>query len=175
MHFSELFTHCPVCGAASFVRNNVKSNRCVDCGFVYYLNPSAAVAAFIQNEVGDLLICVRGKEPAKGTWDLPGGFVDENETAEEAIERELKEELNADVLKETYLFSFPNIYEYSGLTLPTLDLFFACSLSNLDALSAADDVADFKFIPLHEIDPANFGLPSIKKAVALFLQKQLKN
>lgn len=174
MHFSELFTHCPVCGATPFIRNNVKSSRCTECGFVYYLNPSAAGAAFIQHENGDLLVCVRAKEPAKGTWDLPGGFIDENETAEEAIRRELKEELNAEVVEAKYLFSFPNTYDYSGLTLPTLDMFFACKVSNIDDLRPDDDVAAFRFVPLHEIDPSRFGLSSIKKAVALFLQMQGK-
>jgi ADP-ribose pyrophosphatase YjhB (NUDIX family) len=174
MYFSELFTHCPVCGAKSFVPHTEKSNRCTECSFVYYLNPSAAVAAFIQNQKGDLLVCVRAKEPAKGTWDLPGGFIDENETAEDAVRRELKEELNAEVVEAKYVFSFPNTYEYSGLTLPTLDMLFVCSVSNVNALVANDDVAAFQFVPLHEIDSSRFGLPSMKKAVALFLQMQGK-
>lgn len=45
-------------------------------GFVYYFNPSSAVACFIKNAKGELLLVRRGKEPAKGTLDLPGGFVD---------------------------------------------------------------------------------------------------
>jgi NADH pyrophosphatase NudC (nudix superfamily) len=97
MHFSTLFTFCPVCGSNQFTQNNIKSKHCEACGFVFYVNASAAVAAFILNEAGELLVCTRAKEPAKGTWDLAGGFVDENETAEQAICREIKEELNADV------------------------------------------------------------------------------
>ena len=62
------------------------------CGFVYYFNSSAATAIFITNRVGELLVVRRAKEPAKGTFDLPGGFVDMYETAEEAIIREVKEE-----------------------------------------------------------------------------------
>ena len=147
--------------------------RCESCGFVFYVNASAAVAAFIQNEHGDLLVCRRGKEPVKGTLDLPGGFIDDNETAEEALKREIREELDATVTESTYLFSLPNEYEYSGFTLPTLDLFFKCKLENLQHLRPADDVEDCFFVPLNEINTELFGLQSIKKAVQLLLEENV--
>jgi NAD+ diphosphatase len=172
MNFSSFFSYCPVCGSKEFSQNNQKSKKCNHCGFVYYMNPSAAVAGFIVNEAGDLLVCRRGKEPAKDTLDLPGGFTDENETAEEAITREIAEELNARVTQTNYLFSLPNEYEYSGLTIPTMDLFFACQLENTDNLQPADDVADCFFVPLKELQPEFFGLRSIRQAVALFLEKE---
>ena len=174
MHFSTLFTHCPVCGSIKFTLNNVKSKRCESCDFVLYINASAAVAAFIVNESGDLLVCKRGKEPEKGTLDLPGGFVDENETAEEAVSREIQEELGATVVSSKYLYSLPNTYEYSGLTTPTLDMFFACSLEETDRLKPSDDVEDCFFVPFAKLNPDLFGLKSIKRAVALFL-KEKKN
>ncbi len=171
MHFSELFTHCPTCGSNNFPQNNEKSKRCKSCGFVFYVNPSAAVAAFIINEAGDLLVCKRGKEPEKGTWDLPGGFVDGNETAENALIREVNEELQAKVIDYKYIFSLPNLYEYSGMTIPTLDLFFICKISNDDKLIASDDVADCFFVPIKDIKTDYFGLKSIKKGVGIFLKK----
>ena len=172
MLFSKLFTHCPACGSELFVHNNEKSNRCESCGFVFYVNPSAAVAAFILNEAGELLVCKRGKEPAKGTLDLPGGFVDNDETAEEAMAREIGEELNAQVQEARYLFSLPNKYEYSGLTTPTLDLFFACRLHDTTRLKPSDDVADCFFVPLTELNTELFGLKSIQKGVGMFLKNE---
>ncbi|MDD3321597.1 MAG: NUDIX domain-containing protein [Paludibacter sp.] len=170
MYFSTLFKYCPVCGSSTFVLNNEKSKRCESCGFVYYINPSAAVAAFILNDKGELLVCKRAKEPAMGTWDLPGGFVDAAETAEEAIRREVKEEINADVTTAQYLFSLPNEYEYSGMTIPTLDMFFFCKLNSIEGLMAADDVESYFFVSLNELSPDNFGLKSIKKGISLFLE-----
>jgi len=170
MHFSLLFTHCPVCGSAKFVQNNQKSKRCESCGFVFYMNASAAVAAFIVNNTGDLLVCRRGKEPEKGTLDLPGGFVDDNESAEQAVIREIEEELQAKVTESRYLFSLPNRYKYSGLMIPTLDMFFACKLEDITNLKPSDDVADCFFVPLNELKPELFGLESIKKAVGMFLR-----
>ena len=171
MDFSKLFRHCPVCGGG-FTQHNVKSMCCTACGFVYYINPSAATAAFIQNEKGELLVCRRAKEPAKGTLDLPGGFVDGNETGEEAIAREVQEETGGIVTESTYLFSLPNLYEYSGLTIPTLDMFFACRLADDRYLHADDDVAACRFVPLDEIDPQQFGLQSIRRAVERFLKQK---
>ena len=168
MHFAEFFSFCPVCGSSAFILNNEKSKRCEKCGFVMYVNASAAVAAFITNKKGELLACVRGKEPVKGTLDLPGGFIDNNETAEQAVIRELKEELNAEVIKIKYLFSLPNEYLYSGWTIPTLDMFFEVELHDFTDLKAADDVAGFQFIPVQNLQPALFGLKSIKNAIQKF-------
>ena len=91
-HPLHQFTYCPKCGARTFVERNEKAKQCTTCGFVYYFNPSSAVACFIRNSKGELLLVRRAKEPAKGTLDLPGGFVDMYESAEDAAHREVKEE-----------------------------------------------------------------------------------
>lgn len=168
MNFSEYLMFCPHCGSAEFNQSTIKSKRCTSCGFTFYMNPSAAVAAFITDEEGRLLVCRRAKEPAKGTYDLPGGFVDANETAEQAIGRELYEELSAEVLQTKFLFSLPNSYLYSGLTIPTLDIFFQCKLKSSENMQAADDVAEFLFISRGELNEADFGLQSIRKAISIY-------
>ena len=173
MHFSKLFNYCPSCGSSSFATNSEKSCRCQSCGFVYYINASAAVAVFIFNEKGQLLVCERGKEPAKGSWDLPGGFVDEDESAEQAVIREINEELGVDISACRYLFSFPNRYEYSGLTIPTLDLFFACTVYDITQIKADDDVAACHFVSLNEINTDMFGFESIRNGVIKFISSQM--
>lgn len=172
MRFKDVFTYCPACGARRFQEYNFKSKQCDECGFVYYYNPSAAVAAFVLNEKGELLVCRRAKDPVKGTYDLPGGFVDYAETAEQAVVRELQEETSLILAPDSvsYLFSFPNTYPYCGLDVYTLDLFFLCHIEGRSILQAADDVAECFFLPLNEIRPDDFGLDSIRQAVATFLQ-----
>ena len=86
------FRYCPKCGSEHFEIHNEKSKQCKDCGFVYYFNSSAATVALILNGRNELLVCRRAKEPAKGTLDLPGGFIDMAETGEEGVAREVKEE-----------------------------------------------------------------------------------
>jgi 8-oxo-dGTP pyrophosphatase MutT (NUDIX family) len=170
MIFSHIFKYCPVCGSNDFYANSEKSCHCSNCDFEYFINASAAVGVFIVNDKNELLVCVRGKNPEKGKWDLPGGFVDYNESAENAVIREIKEELGVDITDCNYLFSFPNRYEYSGLTIPTLDLFFECKVSSIDSISPADDVADCLFTPLHSIDISQFGFESMRNATKKFIE-----
>ncbi len=165
------FKYCPKCGSHQFHVNNEKSKKCADCGFVYYFNPSAATVALITNDRNELLVCRRGKEPAKGTLDLPGGFIDSFETGEEGVIREVREETGLKVEKATYLFSLPNIYMYSGFEVHTLDNFFRCEVTDTDEIEAHDDVSDTFFIPFEKICIDEFGLSSIRKGLTLFLKE----
>lgn len=165
----NIFSYCPICASGRFEVNNEKSRICRDCGFVYYFNIAAATVAFITNENGDLLVCRRAKEPAKGTLDLPGGFVDSAETGEEAIIREVKEETALKISELRYMFSLPNIYPYSGFLVHTLDLFFECKTEKFETLQANDDVSECFFIQKEKINPDEFGLVSIRKGVKKWL------
>ncbi|MDD3036945.1 NUDIX domain-containing protein [Bacteroides sp.] len=168
-HPLSQFLYCPECGSSHFDIHNEKSKKCATCGFVYYFNPSSATVALILNDKNELLVCRRAKEPAKGTLDLPGGFIDMNETGEEGVAREVMEETGLKVKETAYLFSLPNIYIYSGFPVHTLDMFFRCTVENTEHISAMDDVSDSFFIPLPEINPEEFGLNSIRQGLKKFL------
>jgi 8-oxo-dGTP pyrophosphatase MutT (NUDIX family) len=93
-----------------------------------------------------------------------------NETAEEAIIRELKEELNIDVSNPQYLFSLPNEYQFSGITVHTLDIFFKIEIDDNTEIKTDDDVASAQFYNLKLVNIEDIGLDSIKKAI-----KKLQN
>lgn len=173
-HPLKIFNYCPVCGSHRFQENNFKSKRCPDCGFTYYANPCSATAAFIINEHDELLVVRRAKEPAKGTLDLPGGFCDMGETVEEGMRREIKEETGLEVQDMQYLFSSPNIYLYSGMGVHTLDMDFLVHVSSTGAVTASDDAAEARWIPLADVNPDDFGLVSIRNAVIRFLAETLR-
>ncbi len=170
-HPLELFRYCPKCGSEYFEINNFKSKHCSKCGFTYYQNPSSATAAFILNSRGELLVVRRGKEPAKGTLDLPGGFVDNEESGEQGIIREIKEETGLSIDHVDYLFSIPNIYRYSGMDIHTLDMFYVCHTDDDTLPEAADDAAECMWVPLRQVYVERFGLRSIRQAVHTFLQR----
>ena len=183
-HPLEQFRFCPKCGSPHFVFHNEKSKVCEDCGFVYYFNPSAATAIFVTDMRHNLLVSIRGKEPAINTYDLPGGFIDCFETAREGAARELLEETRIDFKKGRaggilsplrYLFSIPNIYPYSGFDVHTLDLFFHLEVESLEPYigEGLDDVKELIKVPLSEADPELFGLKSVKEAVRLIHEKRL--
>lgn len=169
MRFNALFRYCPVCGSAQFIPQKVKAMCCKVCGFVMYVNPSAAVAAFIVNQKGELLVCTRANDPEKGKYDLPGGFVDESESAEQAVQREIMEELGMKVDAGKYLFSVPNDYLYSGWTIPTLDIFFLFEVNDDFIPVPADDVKECAFMAFDQIDVEKFGFKSMRKALGMFM------
>ena len=172
-HPLHLFSYCPRCGSDKFAENDFKSKRCGNCGFIYYFNPLAATVGIITNNKGEVLVGCRAKEPAKGTLDLPGGFCDSYETAEEGVMREIEEETGLKVVTTRYLFSIPNTYVYSGMELHTMDIFFQCTIENADTLIADDDVAELQWIAIDKLRNEDFGLESIKKGIEKL--KEIKN
>ncbi len=82
--------YCPVC--KSNLSKKESSFVCLKCGWSYYNNPLPAVAGFVMNEKNEIALIKRGVEPGKGSWALPSGFIESNETPEQAVLRELKEE-----------------------------------------------------------------------------------
>lgn len=174
MHPLEKFRYCPVCGSNAFTVHNFKSKQCQACGFTYYANPCSATAAFIRNERGELLVVRRGKEPAKGTLDLPGGFVDMQETVEDGMRREIQEETGLTVDEVRYLFSFPNQYLYSDMLIHTIDMFYEVHVGNEVRPVADDDAAALEWMPLVKVNPKDFGLKSISQGVARYLAESLR-
>lgn len=169
-HPLERFRYCPVCGSDGFETNSSKSRKCRDCGFEYFMNSATSTVAIIEDGMGNVLVCKRAKEPAKGTLDLPGGFVDMEETGEEAIAREIKEETGLDITSCRYLFSVPNIYHFSDLDIHTLDLLFQCTVAEGTELQPDDDVDECMWVPLRDIHTEQFGLRSIRQALHMFLK-----
>ena len=171
-HPLEHFRYCPACGSSHWAEHDFKSKRCADCGFVYYLNPSSATAAFIVNDRDELLVVRRVKEPHKDTLDLPGGFVDIGEDIEQGMRREIAEETGLQVGEMEYLFSMPNEYLFSGMPIPTMDSDFLIRVTGEVHAVGADDAADARWIPLGEVNPDDFGLLSIRQAVIRFLKER---
>lgn len=66
-HVLDKFQFCPVCGSNHFEINNIKSKKCKDCGFSYYLNPSSATVALILNSKEELLAVRRKKAQPRGS------------------------------------------------------------------------------------------------------------
>lgn len=151
-------------------RNPDSSAQCGGCGLVLFGNIATAVGAFIADEQGRVLLLRRGNEPSKGKLGAPGGFIDIGETVEEALRREVREEVNLEVETLTYLCSFPNRYEYKGITYPTADLYFICTVKSLQPLAAMDEVESCCFLAPEEIDLTELAFPTLRQAFQVYLK-----
>ncbi len=165
---------CPRCGSGRFGSSTGKSFSCGECGFEFYINAAAAVAVLIEDKQGRLLFVRRAREPMKGTLDLPGGFVDPGETLEEALSREIKEELNLDIDSFSYFCSFPNTYLYGGIVYYTLDLTFLCTVKDLSRIRAGDDAGEHLFISPERIRLEDIGLDSIREITSRYIASRSK-
>ncbi len=136
----KIFNHCPNCRIPEIFFDGTKEFRCQECSFTYFHNTAAAVGVIL--EYGEQIVLLkRNREPAKGKLDLPGGFVDPGESAEEAVRREVREELYMDLGALKYLSSYSNTYEYKGVTYTTCDLFFS---NRIDALPTKFDISEIE-------------------------------
>ena len=166
---ASCFKYCPRCGQKAIGTFENKAYQCSACDFIFFHNSPAATVAMIEDAEGRLLVATRAHDPAKGTLDLPGGFVDPNETLEQALTREVKEELNLNVTKLMFQFSLPNRYFYKDVHYHTIDAVFKCEVETLDTLKAMDDVAKVQFLNKTELNPDQFGLSSIKTIIQRYI------
>ncbi|GHV71720.1 hypothetical protein AGMMS49928_24860 [Spirochaetia bacterium] len=149
---------------------------------MYYHNTAAATGCVIRT--GEtLLLLVRGKEPAKGKLDLPGGFVNPGEGALEGLHREMEEEIGwtppvppGSPLTGVYtLFaSFPNVYPYRNIEYNTCDLFFTLavpSLSEGDLRLEEAEIAGVRFVKASEINFDDLAFDSTRRALRAWLDQ----
>ncbi|MBL0060394.1 MAG: NUDIX hydrolase [bacterium] len=89
----EQYRYCARCGE-QLTRKHLEGRLrpvCLACGNVVYLNPLPAVAAVLIQS-GRVLLIRRGVDPGAGLWALPSGFMEQGETPEIALRREVHEE-----------------------------------------------------------------------------------
>jgi mutator protein MutT len=166
-HPADVFRYCPRCGSAKFSSSGLRSFCCGCCNFSYYINSAAAVAALIFDTHGRLLLTRRAVEPDKGMLDLPGGFVDPGESAEDALRREIAEELGIKLKEVRYLASCPNEYPFSGLTVFTTDLAFLALPESLENMIPRDDISGFEWVDPQKVNPDDIPAASIRYFVTV--------
>jgi ADP-ribose pyrophosphatase YjhB (NUDIX family) len=168
-----MFKYCPSCGKAGISFAGPKELHCRSCSFTYFHNVAIGVAAILEFD-GRIILIRRGREPGKGKLDLPGGFADPGENAEEAIRREVKEELKIDIGAVTYLGSSPNVYEYEGVVYQTCDLFFHSKIDALPIDCDPTEVAELVQMAPAEIPRGQIAFQSTRTFLARFIEERVQ-
>lgn len=91
---------CDECGAPVRLRvppgDHLPRYVCDACGTIHYHNPRLVVGCVPEHE-GRILLCRRAIEPRRGYWTVPAGFMENDETLQQAAARESREEALAEV------------------------------------------------------------------------------
>jgi mutator protein MutT len=170
---SKVWKHCPYCGSQNISwGNGTHRMSCQTCSGVFYINAATAVIALIRNSEGKFLFTCRKNDPAAGKLDFPGGFVNIGECSEDAVRREVMEELGLDLTKVEYRMSMPNRYLYRGIVYFTLDLVYICECEDFSGISANDDISGFVFMDINDVNPDDLGLESVKEIVSQLVNMQ---
>jgi len=86
---------CPLCGEA--IDKVEDRAECRACGYVGYANPVPGAEAVCFDDRGRVLLGRRAFDPGAGLWDLPGGFIHEDEHPLDALRRETREETSLEI------------------------------------------------------------------------------
>ena len=90
---------CLCCGNKLQFLNyeGVLRESCVNCGWVYYPQLKVTAGAIIEKN-NRLFLVQRALSPWKRFWNLPAGFIEDQESPEEAVIREVMEETGLDTI-----------------------------------------------------------------------------
>jgi ADP-ribose pyrophosphatase YjhB (NUDIX family) len=137
--------YCSACGAAVELRVPADDNRarhiCTACGIIHYQNPRMVIGSIPEWE-DKILLCRRAIEPRYGYWTLPGGFMENGESAGGAAIRETLEEANAriEIIDLYSMYSLPYIDQVHMLfRARLLDLNFGPGSESLEVRLFAED------------------------------------
>ena len=163
----KTFNYCPSCGSKEIVFDGIKEFTCGDCSFTYFQNVAAAAGTILECG-GKILLIKRKQEPGKGMLDLPGGFVDPEESVEEAARREIREELKIDVGALKYLGSYPNTYVYKDVCYHSCDQLFYSRIEEFPTEFDETEVEELVLMDLMEIPEDEIAFESIRIGLKLF-------
>lgn len=164
---ARIFNFCPSCGSREITFDGIKKFTCGDCSFTYFHNIAAAAGTILECD-GKVVLIRRKQEPGKGMLDLPGGFIDPDETAEEGARREIQEELKIEVGPLQYLGSYPNTYEFKDVSYRSCDLLFYCRIDEFPREFDEKEAEELLFMDPFEIKDEEIAFESIRKGLWLF-------
>lgn len=144
-------------------------------GHTIFANSSPSIGLFLVGDDGRVLMTIRGIEPHKGMLDTAGGFVDGEETLEQAITREIREELGLtpdQYSPPKFLCSVIGHYPYKNEEIPVLSSFFWAKLKPNAEPTTNDDVGEVVWVDIDTVNIDEAHDKDVKQGI-LALRKEL--
>ncbi|WP_313032702.1 NUDIX hydrolase [Massilia alkalitolerans] len=143
---------------------------CPNCHAIHYQNPKLVIGSIpVWEQDGKLqiLLCKRAIEPRYGYWTLPAGFMENEETTEQAAVRETEEEAGADV-ELGQLFTLLNVAHVHQV-----HLFYLARLRNLD-FAPGEESLEVQLFTQDEIPWDELAFPTVRSTLELFFADRVK-
>ncbi len=116
--------------------------------------PGLTTDAVIINDKNEVFLMKRAIDPFKGTWVLPGGHVEYKEEVEDALKREIKEEIGANLKIENLfgVYSAPNRDPRDHI----VTIVYTGKIDDNEEIKLGEEASTYKFFSLSEL-PENIG------------------
>ena len=121
--------------------------HCINCNTIHYQNPKPT-ATLVCPKKNDLLFVKRACEPGRGLWGLPGGFIELNETPNDAAIRELFEETRLVGSVKSFI---GHCNHFGSIFGDILLLGLEMKIDNFSTLEANDDADDAKLFNIDSL------------------------
>lgn len=158
--------YCLWCGSALEFEEKDKY-QCSGCKKTHYVCPKASAGAFViagEGENKKIYLSRRGRDPHVGKLGVFGGFLDSDESLEQAVVREFNEETGLESSKIPSLLYVGNdtaIYEWQGDMYPVNCTYFVTRLESPDEMVASDDVDEILSFSRDELRVEDFAWPGV--------------
>lgn len=138
-----------------------------------YPHPSVATDCVIFGFDGmklKVLLIERGREPYKGKWAFPGGFLEMDETAEQGARRELMEEthMRPDYIEQFHCFTEPDRDPRERV----ISIAFLALVKTAE-VEGGDDAARAEWFPLDDMPPLAFDHERILRMALMKLRERI--
>ena len=167
--------HCTKCGSQleSKIENGKKRICCHNCDTVYYDNPIPGVAVVTRNEKGQLPLIKKRREAKRGCWTLPGGLLDDGESAIQAALRKLFEDTGLKGIVKRFVKIFNHESEaYGEVKVITYEVGITGG-----QLKAGENTESVNFFDLEELPPLAFSFQTeaVEQVFGCSLSKTSEN
>jgi ADP-ribose pyrophosphatase YjhB (NUDIX family) len=143
---------------------------CPQCHTIHYQNPKLVIGSLpVWEHDGkvQVLLCKRAIEPRYGYWTLPAGFMENEETTEQAALRETEEEAGAEV-ELGRLFTLLNVAHVHQV-----HLFYLARLRNLD-FAPGEESLEVELFTQDQIPWEDLAFPTVRNTLELFFADRVK-
>lgn len=160
---------CLACGRRlrSVSEDGHRRPRCPRCGWTFYANPAPAAVALVIDR-GRVLLARRARDPYAGTWDLPGGFLEQDELPLAGLRRELREELRVGVRRASFVGFATDRYGPGGAAVLTLVYRVAPTTGRV---RAQDDVAEARWFRVRDVPYRQIAFRGVRRLLRDYFRR----